>query len=494
MMMAEKKLDNFYKEWLKNLPKLSEGYIYDGNKNLRPTRYIFSHLKEIVNKFLTNNIDEFEKIILLPGIRGLGKTTLLMQIFKIEKFLSPANSLDAKILQNLSNLDYRFYFDISKFHFEQITLNEFFKFFEKVNNFNFINLDKKVILLLDEVHFDEKWSLFLKVLFDSIKGHKNLLVIATGSSAINLKISADLMRRATTVEVFPMKFNEYLILKHRISPIKDVSDNLQEVLFNSKNARAVFSGLKEIEPEIDKFFINLPLDCEEDFFKNGGFPFVTNLENDVEIAERIDNVINGIITKDIITIKKFKTETISKINDLLYLLANSDVISYEKLLQTLRIDNIRTLTALLEVLVMSGIIIKVKSYGQTYGTTRKTPKYLFITPSLRSAILSGIFPAGAEGKKLEDYFVLIFEKDLKKAIAYKLFYDIAEGGADFVLTLLDRNNIVIETGFNKEEIKQVEKTMKKVKDVKYGLVFGSDNLELAENSIVKVPLKFLMLI
>lgn len=492
--MDKVKVDNFYKNWLKILPQLNEGYLYDGNKNLRPTRHIFSYFKKLINGFLTNHIDEFEKIILLPGIRGVGKTTLLMQIFKIEKFLNPDNSWEEKILQNLSKLDNRFYFDVSKFHFEQITLNEFFKYFEEVSNFDFVTLDKKIILLLDEVHFDDRWSLFLKVIFDSTMGHKNLLIIATGSSAINLRISADLMRRSTVSELFPMKFNEYLILKHNVFPLKNLSEELRDIVFNSKSAKEVFSRLKEKESEVRRFWVNLALDCEDDFFKNGGFPFVSGLKNDVEIAERIKNVINGIITKDIITLKKFKTETISKINDLLYLLANSDVISYEKLLQSLRIDNSRTLSALLEVLVMSGVLVKVKSYGQTYGTTRKTPKYLFITPSLRSAILDSSFPTGIEGKKIEDYFSLIFEKDLKKTLAHSLRYDIAEGGADFVMTLNDRSNIVIEVGFNKEETKQVEHTMKKVKNSRYGLVFGSNGLELVDDSIVKVPLRFLMLI
>jgi len=491
-MTNEKKLENFYQNWLKILPRINEGYIYDNNKNLRPTRYIFAYFKKIINDFLTNKISEFDKIILLPGIRGVGKTTLLMQIYKIEKFLNPNNSWDSKILKNLNKLDYRFYFDISKFHFEQISLNDFFKFFEKINNFNFVTLDKKTILLLDEVHFDENWSLFLKILFDNTKGHKNLLVIATGSSAINLKISADLMRRSTIKELFPIKFNEYLILKYKIFPIKNLSEKIRESLFNSKNAKEVFIKLKNKQLEIDRFFVNLPFIGEDEFFKNGGFPFISGLQNEIEISERVKNVINGIITKDIITLKKFKTETISKINDLLYLLANSDLISYEKLLNALHIDNIRTLIALLDALVLSGILIKVKSYGRSYGTTRKTPKYLFISPSIRSVILDNVFPSGVEGKKLEDYFALIFEKDLKK-ISYGLFYDFAKGGADFVLTLNDRSNIIIEVGFNKEETKQVELTMKKVKS-RYGLVFGSSKLELINNSIVKVPLRFLLFI
>lgn len=491
--MDKVKLENFYKEWFKNLPQLAEGYIYDGKKKLRPTRHIFSYFKKVINNFLDNKLNEFEKIILLPGIRGVGKTTLLMQIFRLEKFLKPNNSWDAKVLKNLNKLDGRFYFDVSRLHFEQISLSQFFNFFEKINDIDFISLDKKLILLLDEVHFDERWSLFLKVLFDTIKAHKNLLIIATGSSAINLKISADLMRRSTIIELFPMKFNEYLILKHNIFPVKNLSQSLQEIIFNSHSAKAVFTQLKKKELEVTRFFTNLPLNCEEDFFKNGGFPFVSSLDNDIEIVERIKNVINGIITKDVITLKTFKSETIGKINDLLYLLANSDVISYEKLLGTLRIDNIRTLVSLLDVLVMSGIITKIKSYGQTYGSTRKTPKYLFISSSLRNAILGGIIPSSLEGKKLEDYFALIFEKDLKKSFAYDLRYDIAQGGADFVLILKDRSHIVVELGFNKEEIDQVELTMKKVKS-RYGLVFGSDNLELVDDKVVKIPLKFLLLI
>ncbi len=495
--MDEQKLENFYKEWLKILPRLSKGYLYNDADNLHPTRYIFSYFKKIIFNFLTDQIDETEKIILLPGIRGVGKTTLLMQIFNVEKFLNSENDLDLKILQNFNKLDYRFYLDVSKLHLEQISLNSFFKFFEKVNNFSFIGLDKKVILLLDEVHFDQDWSLFLKVLFDSTKGHKNLLIIATGSSAINLKISADLMRRSTLIELYPLKFNEYLILKHKIYPIKNLAEDLKEIIFNSKNAKEVFLGLKDKEEKVNRFFVNLPIDSEENFFKNGGFPFSAQLKNEMEMAERIKNVINGIIAKDIIALKSFKTETLSKINDLLYLLANSDVISYEKLLKSLRIDNIRTLTALLDALVLSGILVKVKTYGTTYGTTRKTPKYLFITPSLRSAILDNSYPSGIEGKKLEDYFVLIFQKDIKGNYVFgvpKLFYDIAENGADFVLSLQNKKSVVIEVGFNKEEIKQVQNTMKKVRNPQYGLVIGSRKLELINNSIVKVPLRFLMLI
>ncbi|MFA4669850.1 AAA family ATPase [Pyrococcus kukulkanii] len=44
---------------------------------------------------------------------------------------------------------------------------------------------EKAIILLDEVQYEEKWDLKLKLLHDE----KRFLVIATGSSAIKLKES-----------------------------------------------------------------------------------------------------------------------------------------------------------------------------------------------------------------------------------------------------------------------------------------------------------------
>ena len=61
----------------------------------------------------------------------------------------------------------------------------------------------------------------------------------------------------------------------------------------------------------------------------------------------------------------------------------------------------------------------------------------------------------------------------------------------FILTLNNNENIVIEVGFSKEEIKQVENTLKKVNGI-YGIIFGSKNLEIVNDKIVKVPLPFLL--
>ncbi len=87
---------------------------------------------------------------------------------------------------------------------------------------------------------------------------------------------------------------------------------------------------------------------------------------------------------------------------------------------------------------------------------------------------------------------LIFEKELKGKA--NVLYDFAKGGADFILRFLDHQEIVIEVGFGKEEIRQVEKTMKKTQGrAKYGIVIGSKELEIQDN-VLKIPLNYFLLI
>jgi predicted AAA+ superfamily ATPase len=489
--MEREKIEQFYIRWQSVLKQLIEGYIYDETGNLLPTRSIFLKFKKIIGKFLSNKISEIEKIILMPGLRGVGKSTILAQIFSLEKFLKIDE--DKEIFENIGKLDERLYLDVSLLHAEQISLNDFFKFYEDVKGFRFERPKKKILILLDEIHFDEKWDLFLKNLFDRTKGHKDVLVIATGSSALEINMIADLSRRVEVLPVLPLNFSEYLILKGKYFPA-ELSEKIRQIIFSSQDANQVFRELQKVEKEVSRYFIsNVPPGAINDFFEVGGFPSALMVQNKQKAMEKIKSVIDGIIVKDILKLKRFETHTIAKINDLLYLLAQSDIVSYQKLQLTLKIQRPETLENLIEVLIVSGLLVKVNAYGQTYGSVRKTPKFLFVTPSLRSAILNNIYLPGTEGKKLEDYFILIFQ-DIKRNGKFdfsRIFYDSAEGGADFILNV--KENIVVELGFNKEETKQVQKTAKKVKKMRYGLIFGSRNLELVENSIVKIPLKFLLL-
>ena len=124
--MDKEKITQFYTRWQTVLPQRIEGYIYDDSRKLLPTRFMFAKFKKTIEKFLINQLSEIEKIVLMPGIRGIGKSTLLAQTYALEKFLR-ANK-DRAVLENIGKLDERLYLDVGQLHADQITLNDFFKF------------------------------------------------------------------------------------------------------------------------------------------------------------------------------------------------------------------------------------------------------------------------------------------------------------------------------------------------------------------------------
>ncbi|MEO0076842.1 MAG: AAA family ATPase [candidate division WOR-3 bacterium] len=494
-MINKEKIESFYRLWVSELDKLFAGYVYDEEGHLNPTRYIFSHYLKLLEKFAGGKLEEIEKINLLSGIRGVGKTTLLAQIYYATKFISPYRK---EYYGNVLSQDYeKIYLDVSRLSAEGISLNDFFNYYQDANNIRFVDLKKKVLILLDEVHYDEKWGLFLKNMFDSTKGHHNLLVIATGSSALKIKMNPDLSRRTLLEELYPLKFNEYAILKNNMFPVKDLSDNLIETILSGSNATDLFEIFKNRQNEVLQYFSKMPPDAEQDFFYFGGLPFILRLKNKKSIVfELISGVIDKFITKDLLEMRKFSSETISKIKDLLYLIASSDSTDIDKLCRTLKLDY-RPVRGVLDALIQAGLLVEVKSYGQKFVTVRKPIKFLFISPSLRISILNGIIPPEVKGKILEDYLSLIFSKDFKKKGkeygGVEIMYDSSSGGADFVLRVGKEKRIIIEIGYGKGEsgVKQIVHTGKVIDGYDYGIIISQKaDLELINDKIIKMPLSF----
>ena len=496
-MATREKIENFYRLWISELDKFLSGYIYDEENKLNPTRYIFSYYLTILEKFTAGMLEEIEKINLLSGIRGVGKTTLLAQLYNASKFIPAFKRLNNVIAQDYEKI----YLDVSRLSDEGITLNEFFNYYQERNDIRFVDLGKKLLILLDEVHYDEKWGLFLKNVFDATKSHRNILVIATGSSALRIKLNPDLSRRSLSEELYPLKFNEYAILKSNIFPQKGLSDNLTEAILTSKDAKDLFEFCKNIQPEISRYFSKFPPGAEDDYFYFGGFPFVLRLRNKKSIVlELVSGVIDKFITKDLLEMRSLSSGTISKIKDLLYLIASSDSTDIDKLCGALKLDY-RPVRAILDALVQGGVLIEIKSYGQKFVRVRKPIKFLFISPSLRVSILSGILPPEVKGKILEDYLALIFSKDFqRKGRQYgglEVMYDSSSGGADFVLRLGQKKKIIIEVGFGKQDvgIRQIVNTGKITSGYDYGIIISRQgDLEMVNEKIIKMPLNYWLVI
>ena len=97
-----------------------------------------------------------------------------------------------------------------------------------------------------------------------------------------------------------------------------------------------------------------------------------------------------------------------------------------------------------------------------------------------------------QGYLFEDSVGMYFNKILEKFGGTSLTYDVAQGGADFIVTRAEKK-IVCEVGVGEKNKKQVMQTMEKIEG-HVGLIFHSGELALdKKNNIVSVPWKWFLL-
>src|SRR5690606_36107281 len=131
-------------------------------------------------RYLYTEIDWGQRLLLIKGARGAGKTTMLLQHYK-------------------NNPERAIYLSLDDFYFES---NRLLLLIEDLYR------DGYRTFYLDEVHQYTYWSKDLKNLYDNFTDIK---IIATGSSALQLDIgAADLSRRMTVYQLAGLSFREYI--------------------------------------------------------------------------------------------------------------------------------------------------------------------------------------------------------------------------------------------------------------------------------------------
>jgi len=155
------------------------------NENVKPREKYLVELR---------NYLEFKQIIILTGLRRVGKTTLMKLI--IEELI--ARGIESKYILYVSLDDYL----LHKNNIIEI-INEF----RKVHK---IKIEEKIYLFLDEVTYKEDFHIQLKNIYDS----QNTKIFAASSSASMLRDKkASLTGRAITLEIKPLDLDEYLVFK-----------------------------------------------------------------------------------------------------------------------------------------------------------------------------------------------------------------------------------------------------------------------------------------
>lgn len=242
-----------------------------------------SLLSQVNNGFYRGLFDHLpwsERMFGITGLRGTGKTTMLLQYLKYKS--SDRN----KVLY--------------------ITADHIWFYKNRIYDL----ADRFVLrggetLLIDEIHKYPNWSRELKNIYD---GFSSLKVIFTASSTLDiLKGEADLSRRALTFRLNGLSFREFLELFHNIKfpviPLDDLLNNAIEI-----------SG-----DIVDKI---KPIPYFDQYLKQGYFPFSIQEKNSLFTGKLIQ-VINTVMDVDMQVMEHYSAGNTEKIKKLLGVIAST---------------------------------------------------------------------------------------------------------------------------------------------------------------------------
>jgi len=212
----------------------AHSYVFEDGKK-RPNRNVYVKLKEHFNKFISG--DKSRRWVILTGLRGAGKTTLMSQIF----FDAPKEA--TKLFLSVDQID------------QSISLKEILFVYE--NDFlgmSFAQFGKPVFLFLDEIQYDKGWGMALKAIYDNAP---NVFIFVTGSSALSMNINIDVARRPIFEKVFPLSFCEYKKIKEWKTKEKGLGKEMRDIFLQAQSARELFTEMKKLEPKINNYLTEI---------------------------------------------------------------------------------------------------------------------------------------------------------------------------------------------------------------------------------------------
>ncbi len=461
-------------------------------KQINTTQYIaddflknnnekFVHRNAFLN--LKNNIDAFldgyteNRFMIMPGLRGTGKSTLLFQAYDylISKGIDKRRILYLS-LDQLKSLN-------------KITLSNLVDIFvEDIHHRYLATLDEEIFLLIDEAQEDPTWSKTGKTIYDQ---SKKIFMIFTGSNALDFEVNLNSVRRTLFERIYPMNFQEYLFLKYKIPNINISSDLID--LFITGNIEN--ASKKETDLLMSTSVLKKPLNKEFEYFLSyGGLPLSLNL-NEINTHRRIYEIIERVIENDVRHYKSYNGNTKQVIFNMLSFMATQKPggLSVNNLSKDIASSR-SNIIELLEILEKTHLIFHVKPYGGASKMIRSPNKYYFLSSSINASIN---FTLGKHNPNNRDYLGVLAETyvastffRLKNTISKPngIFSPTGKGMADFILTTFEGKKVAVEVGIGEKDSRQVKKTMKKY-DCDYGIVISSaTNLIKKDENVIYLPL------
>jgi len=440
-----------------------------------PSRFMFVKLKQYVNDFLSKKSGN--KMIIVPGFRGVGKTTLMAQI--CSEYKSKIESILFLSVEDAKNL-----FDAG--------IAELMSAYENILGNDLESAKKPILIFLDEIQSDPKWAVTLKSLFEKTS---NVFFCCTGSSAVILQTTTNLARRAVFEKMPPMCFTEYEMIKNNIYPSK-VKEKIRQAVYFSKDGNEVYDRLLELRPAVNQYWSKINRADIRKYLSYGTLPFSFMMPNETAVYDSISLLLDKIIKSDMPTLGNFDSETLGAVKRILFAIAENDTTSLGVLEKKFGINRL-TIANIFEVLEKAELLIRIPAYGSNMTVAKKPIKYLFMAPAIR---MSFFYFTGQEntyftrqGKLLEDSVGSHLYREFILRNQGAIRYDSAQGGADFILQIMNNKQIIIEVGMGSKDKKQIVNSIKKINS-DYNLIFSNSELQFdKELKTISVPLDYYFL-
>ncbi|EMS31818.1 ATPase [Mariniradius saccharolyticus AK6] len=291
--------------------------------------------RNLKRRYLYEQIGWDQRLIMVLGYRGTGKTTLL--------------------LQYLSSIQRQgIYLSLDDFFFET---NRLVPTVDTLYGMGYR------VFLLDEVHRYAWWSKDIKQLHDDFP---DIQVVATGSSILDIsKGSADLSRRASVYHLEGLSFREYLNFNKGLNLTKL---GLQEILSNHH----------VLGPQLlDTFDFHADF---QDYLRYGYFPFF--LESGNSYQQQLQETIQLVIDTDIAPFEELQHATTRTMKKLLFVLSESVPFTpnINKLAEKLETQR-NTILRLLDILGQARILQLLKTSTKGISYLQKPEKIYLHNPN-----------------------------------------------------------------------------------------------------------------
>ena len=307
-----------------------------------PSRFMFVKLKQYIEGFLNKTSDN--KMVVIPGFRGVGKTTLVAQT--CAEYKNKGYKILFLSVEDVNNL---FNAGIAELMFA----------YEDILGENLESVKEPILIFLDEIQSDPKWAVTLKSLYERTS---NIFFCCTGSSAIILQTTTNLARRAVFERMPPMCFTEYQMVKNNIFPINGLKDRIRQAVYFSNDSKDVYDDLIRLHAPVNQYWSKVNRIDIREYLSYGTLPFSFTMPNETAVYDSISLLIDKIIRLDMPTLGSFDADTLGAVKRILFAIAENDTTSLNFLEERFKINRL-TIANILEALGKAELLIDVPAFG-----------------------------------------------------------------------------------------------------------------------------------